>query len=91
MMRDVGVRELKAKASQILRNVRKRRARYVVTHRGQPVALLVPIDEPRSTATTQMPLTAQESWDELTQLGQRLAQSWPAGVDSADVLSDMRR
>ena len=33
-MPEVGVRELKIRASEILRNVRERRARYVITYRG---------------------------------------------------------
>jgi prevent-host-death family protein len=41
----VGVRELKNHATEILRQVREDRARFVVTYYGQPVALLLPIDE----------------------------------------------
>jgi len=44
-MPDVGVRELKARASEIIRNVRERRARYVITYRGRPVGVLLPLDE----------------------------------------------
>ena len=44
-MARVGVRELKAKASEIVRDVREKRTRYVVTHRGKPVAELVPLTE----------------------------------------------
>lgn len=34
-MPDVGVCELRARASEIVRNVRERRARYTITYRGQ--------------------------------------------------------
>jgi prevent-host-death family protein len=89
-MPDIGVRELKARTSQIVRNVRKRRARYIVTYRGRPVAQLTPIEEVASTnALPAQP--ADEIWNELTLLGQRLAESWPAGIAGADVLSEMRR
>lgn len=40
----VGIRELKSQASEIIRQVREERAAYVVTMRGEPVALLLPID-----------------------------------------------
>ena len=89
-MPDIGVRELKAKASQIVRNVRKRRTRYVVTYRGRPVAQLTPIEEVASPSAFPAP-PADEVWKELTHLGQRLAQSWPTDTASADVLSEMRR
>jgi prevent-host-death family protein len=44
-MPDVGVRELKTHASEIVRNLRERRTHYVITYRGQPVGLLMPLDE----------------------------------------------
>ncbi len=44
-MRDIGVRELKTRASEIMRNVWKRRARYVITYRGRPIGLLTPLEQ----------------------------------------------
>ena len=44
-MRRVGVRELKSEASDVIRAVREERAEYVVTFRGRPVAVIVPLDE----------------------------------------------
>jgi len=35
-MPDVGVRELKARASEIIREVPEQRARYVITYRARP-------------------------------------------------------
>ena len=40
----VGVQELKARASEVVQNVRERRARYIVTYR-RPVRLLLPLEE----------------------------------------------
>ena len=34
--------------------------------------------------------TTPSAWDALRQLGRELAQTWPAGVQSTDVLSAMR-
>jgi prevent-host-death family protein len=93
-MTDIGVKELKARASQIVRNVRQRRSRYVVTYRGRPVAMLVPLDVPEPAAGARRgeagPADAQE-WGELIRLGRELAKTWPAGRSSADALSEMRR
>ena len=87
-MREIGVRELKVKASEIMRSVRKRRARYIITYRGRPVGLLSPLeDQASSRADSGEPA----AWDELTRLGQEIGHGWPAGVSSADVLSEMRR
>ena len=38
MPQQVGIRELKNEASEIIRAVREERAEYVVTYRGQPAA-----------------------------------------------------
>ncbi len=86
-MPQIGVRELKIRASEIVRNVRRRKTRYVITYRGRPVGLLTPIEEPDTSPAS----TAQDNWDELTRLGQKIAAGWPPGVSSADILSDMRR
>ena len=86
-MREIGVRELKVKASEIMRSVRKRRARYLITYRGRPVGLLSPLDQEPNRATS----GELAAWDELTRLGKEIGRGWPAGVSSADVLSEMRR
>lgn len=44
-MTTVGVRELKAKAGEILRRVAEERERVVVTRRGRPSAQIIPIAE----------------------------------------------
>lgn len=40
--RQVGIRELKNRASRIVEEVREKDERYVVTRRGEPVAVLRP-------------------------------------------------
>jgi prevent-host-death family protein len=87
-MREIGVRELKVKASEILRSVRKRHTRYIITYRGRPVGLLGPLEDqqPRSFSSSE-----SEAWDELVRLGKEIGRGWPAGISSADVLSEMRR
>jgi len=46
-MPNVGIRELKARASEIVRAVREEGAVYEVTVRGEVAARLVPTDEPQ--------------------------------------------
>jgi prevent-host-death family protein len=86
-MPDVGVRELKARASEIVRNVRERRARYVITYRGRPVGLLMPLDEVPPTS----PTSAIAVWEELTRLGEEIGRGWRSPLTSAELLSEMRR
>jgi prevent-host-death family protein len=86
----IGVKELKARASEIVGNVRRRRSQYTVTFRGQPVALLVPIDDPRIVAPSPS-VPVGDAWDELERLGRKIGAKWPAGVSGVDALSDMRR
>jgi prevent-host-death family protein len=38
----IGLRQLKTHASEVLRDVQDHRARYVVTNRGEPVAVIIP-------------------------------------------------
>ena len=87
-MREIGVRELKIKASEIVRSVRERRAGYIITYRGRPVGLLSPLQEQ---APSRAAAGESDAWDELTRLGKKIGRGWPAGVSSADVLSEMRR
>jgi prevent-host-death family protein len=42
--REIGVRELKIRASAIVRGVAEQRASYTVTRRGRPVGILAPLD-----------------------------------------------
>ncbi len=86
-MPQIGVRELKIHTSEILRNVRRRKTRYIITYRGQPVGVLAPVQEPETAAAS----SAKDNWDELTRLGQKIAERWPAGANSGDILSEMRR
>jgi prevent-host-death family protein len=43
-MAEIGIKELKARASQVIEEVGGG-ASYVVTNRGRPAAVIVPIDE----------------------------------------------
>ena len=70
-MREIGVRELKVKASEIMRSVRKRRARYIITYRGRPVGLLSPLEDREANRAAYVESAA---WDELTR---QATACWP--------------
>jgi len=90
-MPDVGVRELKARASEIIRDVRERRTRYIITYRGRPVGLLMPLDETRAASLLPDGEAATSVWDELTRLGEEIGRGWRSTLTSAELLSEMRR
>lgn len=85
-MPEVGLRDLKARASEILRDVRERRARYVITYRGRPVGVLLPVEEARPAEGD-----GQVVWDELVRLGQEIGQRWRSPLTSVELLSTLRR
>ena len=90
-MPDIGVRELKAHASEIVRNIREQRTRYVITYRGRPVGLLLPLDEANLTAPLPTDASTPTAWEELTQLGEKIGRGWRSSLTSAEILSSMRR
>jgi prevent-host-death family protein len=90
-MPDVGVRDLKIHTSEILRQVREEQARYVVTHRGRPVALLMPLEEAEPVSPVPVQETAPPAWETLAQLGEEIGREWRSSLTSTELLSDMRR
>jgi prevent-host-death family protein len=85
-MAAIGLRELKTHASEIIRKVKEKRSRYIVTHRGRPVAAIIPIDEVQPGSESGTP-----AWDELVSLGQQISQNWQSEQSSTEILSDTRR
>lgn len=84
-MPSVGVRELKARASEILRNIRERKVRYLVTYHGRSIAALIPLDDVEAVETDEM------AWQELTLLGERIGRTWKSKSSSVELLEEMRR
>lgn len=85
-MSDIGVRELKTHASEIVRQVKEKRAHYIVTHRGRPVAAIIPVEDFQPDLNSE-----QSTWDELIRLGQQIGQAWLSDQSSTEILSAMRR
>jgi prevent-host-death family protein len=90
-MPNVGVRELKARASEIIREVREQRARYVITYRGRPVGVLLPLGEATQAQTVAGSEQGTAVWEELSRLGEEIGRGWQSALTSAELLSEMRR
>jgi prevent-host-death family protein len=67
----IGIRELKARASAIVDDVKGRRISYAVTKRGKPQALIVPVDAGER-LTSSAP--ADSAWEVWQTLADQLAQ-----------------
>lgn len=84
-MEKIGIRELKARASELVRAVKENRARYIITQRGEPVAILLPVD-----AAPPLP-DPDEVWARLEAIREELGKGWQSEKSAVELLSEMRR
>ena len=84
-MKKVGVRELKQRASEIVREVREAGASYEVTHRGRVVARLVPAME-----SAPEPFDVEKWSAEVDALGEEIAKKWPKGLTAVEAMREDR-
>jgi prevent-host-death family protein len=87
----VGVRDLKAHAARIVRDVRDARASFVVTHRGRAVGVILPLDTGDVTGPLADDLDAADAWQAFLTAGRRLERRFRAGVGGVAILSKARR
>jgi prevent-host-death family protein len=81
----VGVRELKANTSELLRQVSEKGEVVEVTRHGQVIARLVP-------ASTPLPdRDANGAWTKLKELSAQISALWPADVSAEEAINDVRR
>jgi prevent-host-death family protein len=90
-MGEIGIRELKAKASEIIRRVRTRGTQYLITYRGRPVGILLPLDQPSGAPATAAVDAGRGAWEELVELGAAFGRGWKTSKSSTEVLSASRR
>ena len=82
---EIGIRELKSRASEVVRAVKEERARYVITRRGKPAAIIVPLDAGPPKKPT------DEVWERLQRLGEEISKGWESDKSAVEILSEMRR
>ena len=86
-MKDIGIRELKAHASDLVRQVAEGHAAYVITRRGRAVGVLAPADFQPPARTG----TGAAAWDRLEALAERLGGSRRRRGSAVRELAAMRR
>jgi len=89
MAERIGVRELKNHTSRVIRAVREELSEYVVTLRGEPVAVLRPLTEDETQRLRQVELDA--AMDELRALADKVASAWTSDKSAVELVQDQRR
>jgi prevent-host-death family protein len=86
-MKDIGIRHLKAHASDLVRQVSENHATYTITRRGHAVGVLAPPDH--------LPLARADAgdaaWDHLEKLMDRIGKSQQTRKSAVRELAKMRR
>jgi prevent-host-death family protein len=85
-VRAIGVRELKQRTSQILKDVRERGEEIDVTHHGRVIARLVPVAHERVRARP--PAAA---WSTLDRVAREIGRRWPKGRSATQAVREGRR
>ena len=85
-MGEIGIRELKQRANQILRQVREEQETFTVTYRGKVVAKLVPVVD----ASIEQERTSA-IWTQMDELSREIGAHWPPEVSAAEAVNEQRR
>lgn len=83
--KSINIRDLESHAEEVIRDVETTNANYIITVRGKPAALIVPIDEETRKKY------ADEAWARLEEIGKELAKGWQNKKSAVEILSEMRR
>jgi prevent-host-death family protein len=89
MPETIGVRELKNHASRFLRAVREEMAEYVVTLRGEPVAVLRPLTEEEDRRLRQAEI--RDALAEMKILAGEVAGAWTSDKSGVELIAGQRR
>lgn len=89
MASKIGVRELKNRASEIVREVHEQEAEFIVTLRGEPVAVIRPLTEKSGRELLQA--EEEEALAEVDRLAEKIARAWRSPKSALELLEEQRR
>lgn len=89
MPKTIGVRELKNQTSRVIRAVREDLSEYVVTLRGEPVAVLRPLTEEEAQRLRESEIDA--ALQEMKALAQEVASAWMSDKSGVELVDEQRR
>jgi antitoxin (DNA-binding transcriptional repressor) of toxin-antitoxin stability system len=87
----VGVRELKTHAARIVRQIRETRASFVLTHRGQAVGVILPLDPKQPAMAAPEDTGGDEGWEAFLRAGRRIQHRFSRRKSGVRLLSESRR
>lgn len=94
-MPQVGVRELKNDASEIIRAVREEAAEYIVTFRGQAVAVILPVDASMRATEVDNLIAASRAqgdfWARMDALRAEIDAKWQSDKTAVELVDEQRR
>ena len=79
----VGIRELKQRTSDLLRQVRQDGADIQVTYRGEVIAVIVPVLRPDQA-------NPNNAWADLDTLAAEIGAHWEEGITSVEAVTEGR-
>ena len=85
----LGVRELKNQATEVIRNVREKGAEYVVTYRGDPVAIVRPLTEADLKRLERS--ETDEALAKMKTLAGEIGAAWRSDKSGVELISEGRR
>lgn len=83
----IGLRHLKTHASEVLRDVKDNRVRYVITSRNEPMGIIIPYS-PLEEAQSE---NGDEAWEAFFAAGEQARQAWKCPLTAVEILREMRR
>ena len=89
MASKIGVRELKNRASEIVREVHEQEAEFIVTLRGEPVAVIRPLTEKSRRELLQAEV--DEDLAEVDRLAEKIARAWRSPKSVLELIQEQRR
>ena len=85
-MTEIGIRQLKQQASELVRRVSEGKEIITITNRGNAVARLVPVEDAESKR-----VHAEAVWVGMDEIALEIGASWPKEVSAVEAVKERRR
>jgi len=93
-MRQIGVQELKARASDILRNVGEKNATYVITYQGKPYGVLMPVNKSKQKSRPTRKRRSKRgnsAWAAYERTAEQVRRAWMHPKITQQLMDEIRR
>ncbi|MFN2140113.1 MAG: type II toxin-antitoxin system Phd/YefM family antitoxin [Candidatus Promineifilaceae bacterium] len=90
-MPKIGIRQLKNETSAVIQAVREEGVEYIITFRGDPVAVIKPFENSADSPLAEGQITHEELRARLDKLAAELSARWKSEESAIDLISEQRR